>query len=282
MTAPPDLPGVTHEWVDAGGLRTHVALAGPEDAPPLLLVHGWPQHWWTWRKVIPLVAAGHRVIVPDLRGHGWTDAPRTGYAKEQLVDDLLAVLDALDVPKVHWAGHDWGGWTGMLAALRAPERVERLSTFAIPHLWGSRRNPRQLVILLYQGPISAPLAGPWVARRIVRPLLRGGFAGAKPSPAELDVYADVLEARPWVTVGMYRTFLTREMPPLLRGAYAGRRLEVPTTVTIGGKDLITKGTPLGPVAGQPQLVVDAIAEGGHFLPEECPEAVAERILAAPR
>ena len=53
MSDPPDLPGVSHSYVDAGGLRMHVALAGPEDAPPVLLVHGWPQSWWAWRRVIP-------------------------------------------------------------------------------------------------------------------------------------------------------------------------------------------------------------------------------------
>src|SRR4051794_27795356 len=90
--APPSVPGVTHEWVDAGGLRTHVALAGAPDAPPLLMVHGWPQHWYCWRKVIGPLAERYRVIAPDLRGHGWTDAPRDGYAKAQLADDMLALL----------------------------------------------------------------------------------------------------------------------------------------------------------------------------------------------
>ncbi|MGB0097898.1 MAG: alpha/beta fold hydrolase [Solirubrobacteraceae bacterium] len=94
MGDPPPLPGVQHRSVNAGGLRTHVALAGPEDAPPILLVHGWPQNWWAWRQVIPPLAEHFRVIAPDLRGHGWTEAPQSGYEKEQLASDLVAVLDA--------------------------------------------------------------------------------------------------------------------------------------------------------------------------------------------
>src|SRR4051794_17226130 len=56
LQTPPDVRGVTHEWIDAAGLRPHVALAGPEDAPPMLLVHGWPQNWWAWRHLIPSLA----------------------------------------------------------------------------------------------------------------------------------------------------------------------------------------------------------------------------------
>ncbi len=101
----------------------HVAIAGPEDAPPIVLVHGWPQNWWAWRHVIPGLAERFRVIAPDLRGHGWSRAPDGGYEKEQLASDLLAVLDELAIERVAWVGHDWGGWTGVLAALRAPETV---------------------------------------------------------------------------------------------------------------------------------------------------------------
>jgi pimeloyl-ACP methyl ester carboxylesterase len=108
MREPPELPGVQHKYVDAGGLRTHVALAGPGDAPPVLLVHGWPQNWWTWRHVIPTLAERFRVIAPDLRGHGWSEAPASGYEKEQLASDMLAVLDALALERATWIGHDWG------------------------------------------------------------------------------------------------------------------------------------------------------------------------------
>ena len=69
----PVLKGVEHRFVDLPGLRMHVAEAG--SGRPLLLLHGFPQHWWEWRKVIPELAQHYRVIVPDLRGAGWTDAP---------------------------------------------------------------------------------------------------------------------------------------------------------------------------------------------------------------
>ncbi len=159
----PELPGVRHDYVDAGGLRTHVALAGPADAPPVLLVHGWPQNWWTWRHVIPTLAERFRVIAPDLRGHGWSETPATGYEKEQIASDMLALLDALAIERATWIGHDWGGWTGFLAALRAPERIERMLALCIPHPW-MKIDLRGLAVLLsYQGPISLPVVGPRVA-----------------------------------------------------------------------------------------------------------------------
>jgi hypothetical protein len=76
----PELPGVTHAFVTLStGLRMHVAEAGNPDAPTVLLLHGFPQHWWEWRKVIPPLAEHYRVVAPDLRGAGWTDAPADGY-----------------------------------------------------------------------------------------------------------------------------------------------------------------------------------------------------------
>src|ERR1700716_4635435 len=182
MREPPELPRVLHKYVDASGLRTHVALAGPEDAPPVLLVHGWPQNWWTWRHVIPTLAERFRVIAPDLRGHGWSEAAASGYEKEQLASDMLAVLDALALEQVTWIGHDWGGWTVFLAALRAPQRIERMLALCVLHPW-VKRDPRRLAVLLsYQGPISLPIVGPRVAGPMVRAVLQGGRGSDRPHP----------------------------------------------------------------------------------------------------
>jgi hypothetical protein len=68
---------VRHRFVQTSRLRVHIAEAG--EGEPVLLLHGWPQHWYAWRNIIPLLAANHRLISPDLRGFGWTDAPRHGY-----------------------------------------------------------------------------------------------------------------------------------------------------------------------------------------------------------
>jgi pimeloyl-ACP methyl ester carboxylesterase len=274
MSAPPALPDVTHEYVNADGLRTHVALAGPPDAPPILLVHGWPQNWWAWRRVIPALATGHRVIVPDLRGHGWTEAPKSGYEKAQLAADLIAVLDALEIERTIWVGHDWGAWAGFLAALRAPERIERMLALCIPHPWVSP-HPRQLALLGYQGPISLPVLGPRVADRMVRMILQSGRGDEPLTDADVASFAEHIPAR--VTVAMYRTFLTQELMPIARGRYANAVLEVPTTVLLGERDLVTRTTPSGPVDGQPQLRVDVLDHIAHWVPEQRPGSIIDWI-----
>jgi pimeloyl-ACP methyl ester carboxylesterase len=265
MSDLPQLPGVRHEHLDVGGLRMHVALAGPEDGPAIVLVHGWPQNWWVWREVIPALAGSFRVIVPDLRGHGWSAAPPGGYEKEQLATDILGLLDRLEVERASWIGHDWGGWVGFLAAIRAPERFGRMLALGIPHPWIAP-HPRQLAMLGYQGPISLPFLGLRLARPMARAILQSGRGGVRLAAGDLAIFSDNLP--PAVTVAMYRTFLTREALPMARGRFADVTLDVATTLALGARDLVTRGIPAGPVDGQPKLEVQRWSGVGHWLPEQ--------------
>src|SRR5687767_10943593 len=108
-TDQPHLDGVTHRWVDLPGLRMHVVEAGRGD--PVLLLHGWPQHWWEWRRVIGPLARTHRVIAPDLRGAGWSTTLEDPHrmSPQQLVDDVLALLGALGLETVDVVAHDYSG-----------------------------------------------------------------------------------------------------------------------------------------------------------------------------
>jgi pimeloyl-ACP methyl ester carboxylesterase len=262
---------VQHDYLNVGDVRMHLALAGPTNAPPVLLVHGWPQNWWVWRNVIPTLAQSFHVIAVDLRGHGWSSAPPSGYHKEQLATDLLALLDAIHIQQVTWIGHDWGGWAGFLAALRAPERIQRMLALAIPHPW-VKPNLRQLAVLLsYQGPISLPLIGPHLANPMVRSILQAGRRRHKLPRSDVQLFADHIP--PAVTVAMYRTFLTRELLPLAKGRYAAAQLQVPTTLILGAHDAVTAGTPAGPIPGQPHLHVHLLDRVAHWIPEQRPQAI---------
>src|SRR5947209_8264483 len=186
---PPALEGVRHEYPIVDGHRVHVALAGPDDAPPVLLVHGWPQNWWVWRKVIPALAPEHRIIAPDLPGFGWSDAPPGAYEKEELASRLLTLLDELGVERTTWIGHDWGGWIGFLTALRAPERIERMLALAIPPFWAPQSVKQTVALLAYQVPISLPVLGPRVADPMARRILQIGRGADRLSSEDVDRFA---------------------------------------------------------------------------------------------
>jgi pimeloyl-ACP methyl ester carboxylesterase len=264
-------------------VELHLAELGPPDAPPLLLVHGWPQHWWCWRRVAPELASDHRVLMPDLRGFGWSDTPRDGYEKEQFASDMLALLDALGIERAGYIGHDWGGFSGQLLALRAPERLTSLLLVSIPHVWASRhdqRNPRRLLAFFYQGPLSTPFVG--------ERLMRGGLTaralkiGSSPgtfSDEELRAFDDVMRQpeRARTTVAVYRTFVLRELPAIIRGRYAEARLDLPARLIMGEDDPIGRGADLlGHERNAPGLTVERVPGAGHFLPEERPDVVVER------
>jgi pimeloyl-ACP methyl ester carboxylesterase len=275
----PAVDGVTHRIVQAGDLSVHVAEAGSGE--PLVLLHGWPQHWYCWHRVVPLLADRYRLVMPDLRGHGWTDAPPAGYDKEQLATDLLGLLDVLDLPRVGLIGHDWGGWTGFLACLRAPERFRGFLALGIvpPFQRPTVGKALQGWRMAYQVPLSTPLLG--------QALMRAGLAGqvvragSTRRVSDVATYAEVMRepARARATVQLYRTFLLSEGPQVFSGRYRDARLTVPTRLVIGAGDLVSSRAMLdGWQRHADDMTVETLEGIGHFVPEEAPEAVAQRAI----
>jgi pimeloyl-ACP methyl ester carboxylesterase len=287
VSDPPQLDGVKHRYVNARGLHTHVAEAG--EGPPLLLLHGWPQHWWCWRRVVPRLAERHRVIAADLRGQGWTDAPPSGYEKERLASDVLALLDALGLERVRLMGHDWGGWIGFLLCLRSPGRFERFLALNTGHPWPSADagNLLSLWRFAYQVVIAAPAAGPWLLRtqadRLIERALRGGAARPDTfSDEDISIFADRLcdPARAQASALLYRTFVLSEQLPIARGRYRAQRLRTPTRMLFGTRDpVLTPRMLEGYQRYADDMSVELVDHAGHFIAEECPELVAERALA---
>ncbi len=135
VSGAPNLPDgfactFTSRYIDAGGLRQHVVTGG--DGPPLLLVHGWPQTWYAWRLVMPGLARGFSVVVPDQRGCGLSGKPEDGYDTGTLAADLAALMDALGHQGFAVAGHDTGMWIGYALAADHPDRVDRLAVAETP------------------------------------------------------------------------------------------------------------------------------------------------------
>ena len=113
----------------------NVAMAGPEDAPSVILLHGFPESHRTWRSLGPLLEDRLRLVMPDQRGFGDSDRPQEveEYATDRLVADIFALADALDIERFALVGHDWGGAIAWAAAIKGDPRVERLAIVNSPH-----------------------------------------------------------------------------------------------------------------------------------------------------
>jgi pimeloyl-ACP methyl ester carboxylesterase len=282
----PHVEGVTHRQVDADGLRVHVAEAGPGDAPPVLLLHGWPQHWYMWRHLIGALRGDFRLLAPDLRGFGWTDAPRHGYDGDTFAADQVALLDALGLERATVVGHDWGGWTAFLLGLDHSERVERMVVCNAPPPWvhASLRLVVEAWRSWYAVANALPAVGPRLARRTIpERILRSGHVHDPFDAAERELYlAQFAEpARAEAASRLYRYYL-RIFREGLRGAFRGRRLTVPTRLLFGLGDLyvspklVQLATP-----NADRFEVELVADSGHFIVDEKPELVIAAIRADP-
>jgi pimeloyl-ACP methyl ester carboxylesterase len=124
----PSLNGVelTHNYADVGDVRLHYVEAG--EGIPVVLLHGWPQSWYAWRYVLPVLATQYRVIAPDLRGLGDSSRPLEGYDKKTVANDIWRLLhDHLGLTQFSLVGHDWGGPTAYAIAAAHPGSVRKLA-----------------------------------------------------------------------------------------------------------------------------------------------------------
>jgi pimeloyl-ACP methyl ester carboxylesterase len=219
--------------------------------------------------VIGALGGEYRVLCPDMRGFGWSSWPADGdFRKQRVADDALALLNALGLERVQLVGHDWGGWAALLAALAAPERFSSLLALGVGHPWVPRRVAARIAWRLsYQIPLYLPAVtrhGGFPRRALE--VARRDAAGWRPGDVETYVAAVRDSAR--ATSRLYRSFVGEAVG--VRG-----RLDVPARLMVGRREplglYITTNFP-----GEVELVDGA----GHFLPEEAPQLVAERIRAA--
>jgi pimeloyl-ACP methyl ester carboxylesterase len=124
---------IRHRSVDTNGIRMHIAEAG--EGPPVVLCHGFPESWYSWRhQLVALAEAGYHAVAPDMRGYGQTDQPPAieQYTLLHLVGDVVGLLDALGAPTAVIAGHDWGAPVAWHAALLRPDRFRGVIGLSVP------------------------------------------------------------------------------------------------------------------------------------------------------
>lgn len=140
----PLVAGVSFRFIDVNGIRMRIAEAG--SGPLVLLAHGWPESWYSWRHQIQaLAAAGYRVVAPEMRGYGQTDAPAAveDYDIEHLAGDMVGILDALGVEQAIMVGHDWGAPVATNSVLLHPERFTALVMMSVPYGGRAAESPMQ-------------------------------------------------------------------------------------------------------------------------------------------
>ena len=126
---------IRHRTLETNGIRMHVAEAG--DGPLVVLCHGFPESWYSWRhQLVALADAGYHVVAPDMRGYGQTDQPEAieAYSLLHLVGDVVGLLDALGVATAIVAGHDWGAPVAWHAALLRPDRFRAVIGLSVPFI----------------------------------------------------------------------------------------------------------------------------------------------------
>ncbi|MDF1562768.1 MAG: alpha/beta fold hydrolase [Deltaproteobacteria bacterium] len=287
-----------HRRISVGELELHVVLAGPEEGPLVVLLHGFPELWYAWRLQIgPLAAAGYRVAVPDLRGYGESDKPEgvEAYSRPRLTADVAELIAALGYERAHVVGHDWGGAVAWMVAMYRPEVVERLVILNAPHpraFAKHLRRPGQLARSWYMFFFQLPWLPEALIRagdyRLIRRVLHdearrpGGF-----SEADVERYVEAA-ARPGAltaSINYYRSAIRDSWRSIFRpprpesGDRRDRTVRAPTLVIWGEQDSFL--TP--PVADPgtrwvPDLRVERLPSAAHWVQVDEPERVNALLL----
>jgi pimeloyl-ACP methyl ester carboxylesterase len=285
-----------HHFVPANGARFHVAVAGPDDrdAPLVVLLHGLPGLWWSWRHQPPAIAAeGYRVVAMDLRGTGASDKPPIGYDVPGLTRDVAGVVRSLGCERAVVVGHGIGG--GDVAwAMPAyqPELTRAVGVLSSPHPLVRRADPRS-GLRARAGRRMAAMQIPSLPERamthgdLVARMLREWGGPRWPDPAALAVHRraaqvpfaahSALEQVRW----LYRS---RVRPDGRRYALALRDAPaVPVLQVHGGSDgcyPVARAMATGPVARRlgAQYRFEMLAGSGHYLPEEEPARISALLL----
>lgn len=276
------MSAVTHHFADLDAVRLHYVTAGTGE--PVVLLHGWPQTWFMWRDVIPLLAPHFALIAPDMRGLGDSARPADGYDKMTVARDIAELMTRLGHDRFRVVAHDWGGPVAFALAAQFPERVTAMAIFDAPVLGDG-------------GPIEHH--GRWHFGFHALPglpeVLTAGredaylrfffkFAGAKPDAISEAAQAEYVRAYSQsgaMTAGFnYYRAVPQDIADNTAFREAGRKLAMP--ILVYGGDPVTRGRGMTALESW-ERVADNVSGGvakncGHWIPEERPDFVADEVM----
>jgi 2-hydroxymuconate-semialdehyde hydrolase len=269
---------VRGEFVDVGGARLYYYAAGTRGAgEPIVLVHGFPTSSHVWGRVVPLLPAGHRVVVVDLLGYGRSDRPAARpLGVRAHAERVIELLDVLGINYACVVGHDVGGGVAQAMAVRWPQRVSRLCLVSSVAYDGWPA--RELRLLRAMLPLTRHLPPTWLLGFLRKELLRGY------TDHELGAHSVDRYLKPYATPEG-RDALVEHLQSLepTETAALGARLKdlvMPTAIVTGAHDpFVTPDVAERLRQDVPGATLDIIADGRHFVPEESPEAVADVVAS---
>jgi pimeloyl-ACP methyl ester carboxylesterase len=282
-----EIPNLEHVFLPTNGLRLHVVQSGSRYGSLVILLHGFPEFWYGWRRQIsPLADAGLRVWAPDQRGYNLSDKPKgvAAYRLDELASDVVGLIDAAGVDQCYLAGHDWGAAVAWWVALKYPERLHKLAILNVPHpvvmMRNLMNNPRQLRRSWYMFFFQLPFLTEAILRNNDCSLLvRTLMTGSKPesfNQEDIDKYRQAWWRKDAITsmLNWYRAVV--QMPPKIS---SDPRIKVPTLILWGVQD-----EALGREMAQPSL--DLCEEGklvffessSHWVQLDASEAVNKHLV----
>ncbi len=288
----------THRQAITNGVRLHYVEAG--EGPLVVLLHGFPEHWYAWREQIdPLVEAGYRVVAPDMRGYNASEKPHgvSAYRIGTLVDDVLGLIDHCGEDRATLVGHDWGGVVAWEAAARHPEVVERLAVLNAPHPAAYRRELRSLdseqakrswYALFFQLPwLPEAILGAGRCR-IVGRLLRKDPENPRAFDEEaIDRYREAC-AQPGALTAMinyYRALFRGTVRSMLPGravpeaSVSDGLIDQPTLLIWGMQDrALSERLTEGLEQWVPDIQVERLPEASHWVQTDTPDRVNDLLI----
>lgn len=274
-----------HQSIVTNGIRMHYVMQG--EGPMIVLLHGFPEFWYSWRYQIPFLAEhGYTVVAPDLRGYNETDKPRKGYDIPTLLLDITGLIKGLGQQRAIIAGHDWGGVLAWAFAMSYPAMTECLIIMNAPHPAAMMREMRTLkqlrkswYVFAFQIPwLPEYLLGRNNAHEIGR-MLRGAALQKSAFPPEVTAKYQKAMSKPGAihaAISYYRQLFLR-LPRSLKTYEA--QIQAPTLLIWGEQD-IALGIELttGLERWVNDLQIKRIADSGHWVQQEQPEVVNQFML----
>ena len=274
-----------HRDIITNGIRMHYVTQGASDGPLVVLLHGFPEFWYSWHNQLPFLARhGYAVVAPDLRGYNDSDKPRKGYDVATLIADIAGLIRGLGREQAVIVGHDWGGALAWAFAARYPQMTKRLIVLNAPHpaaMMRDLRTPGQLrkswYIFFFQLPWLPEYALLRNHAEGVGRMLRGAAVQKQTFPSEVVAkYQEAMSKPGAMTAALsYYRQLFRALPVQLgQDAEETPRITSPTLLIWGVQD-IALGLSL--TQGLEQWVDDIqvkyVADSGHWVQQEKPELV---------